>query len=91
MRRRILSRHHTTKQRYPNATSPRGGVTSNQEYGWYGSMGGHVVMSQLFHKPIRKTFATEYVDSYNITHGVNPFHLKSATDRDIGALVGKKM
>ena len=38
----------------------------------------------MFHKPIRKTFATEYVDSYNITHGVNPFHLKSAADNDIG-------
>jgi len=55
-------------------------------------MGGHVVMSNLFHKPIRKTFATEYVDSYNITHGVNPFHLKSAAERDIGSLAkGKKM
>ena len=47
-------------------------------------MGQHVVQSQMFHKPIRKTFATEYVDSYNITHGVNPFHLKSAADNDIG-------
>ena len=47
-------------------------------------MGQHVVQSNMFHKPIRKTFATEYVDSYNITHGVNPFHLKSAANNDIG-------
>ena len=70
-------------QKYPNVSHSMGGMTSNQEYGWYGSQGGNVKNNELFHKPIRKSGVTGYVDNYHLTWGINPFKLKSATEFDV--------
>ena len=83
LRRRIRSQHLSPKAKFTNPSHSNGGITSNQEYGWYGSMGGHVRHSGLFHSPIIKSKVTEYVGDYHLTWGINPFKIKSSTDKDI--------
>lgn len=83
IRRRIRSQHLSPKMKFANVTHCSGGVTSNQEYGWYGSGGGNVKNHELFHKPFRNSGITDYVGSYHLTWGINPFKLKSATEMDI--------
>ena len=51
-------------QKYTHATSGAGGVTSNQEYGWYSGHGGHMPKSAFFHKPVKSCDMTVFANVY---------------------------